>query len=407
MKTEQVVEVFSMKNLARKGAVSVAIAMAVSLGGCGGGMDGDGLSELGTDSEALQRNSDPPDPNDAFLSSGRLTPNTAANDITHTLNPAICADVTATFLAFSRDTSQRIRTLAMNSGVRTDTWGSYGTKTFATGPACAMRNPSGTTRRFVLAGKGTGDNRIYWSGGSWNPAFGGNGLPQLPTANDVWTAIDTNAYTVAGTPALGSGPTSMILAAVGNSNRLHVYWHAIPWAGNWTTRFTSPALPSGVTLAGRPAIAHFDFFVPPAGYYGIAVRATQGGVNKIFVTYFMGDGTGFTGFIPGSTPDWTEWPMPAGTTISSSDPAMTSSHALGDAVTLFFRSGTQIKQTSWFLQEGPVGVMAPWAGTSYASGPSVNVGVMYEGGGTQVVLARTSSNQLHTTFTIPDDQLIP
>jgi hypothetical protein len=270
-----------------------------------------------------------------------------------------------------------------------------------------MRNPSGTTRRFVLAAKASDDNRIYWSGGSWNPAFGSGGLPQLPTANDVWTAIDTNAYTVAGTPALASGPTSTILAAVGNSNRLHVYWHALPWAGNWTTRFTSPALPSGVTLVGRPAIAHFDFFVPPAGYYGIAVRATQGGVNKIFVTYFMGDGSGFTGFIPGSTPDWTEWPMPAGTTISSSDPAMTSSHALGDAVTLFFRSGTQIKQTSWFLQEGPVGVMAPWAGTSYASGPSVNVGVMYEGGGTQVVIARTTSNQLHTTFTIPDDQLIP
>jgi hypothetical protein len=407
MKTQQV-EVFPMNDSSRKATVATAIAMAILLAGCGGGMDAEGeASELGTSSEALQRAGDPPDPNDAFLSSGRLTPQTISNDITHSLDPAVCADVTATFLAFSRDTtSKRIRTLSFNSGVRSNTWGSYGTRAFKSGPACAMRNPSGTNRRFVLAARDDVDDRIYWSPGTWNPTFGGDGLPRLPTADSAWAAIDGNAYTVAGNPALASGPTSMILAAVGNSNRLHVYWHAVPWAGSWTTRFTSPALPSGVTLVGRPAIAHFDFFVPPAGYYGIAVRGTQSGVTKIFVTYFMGDGTGFTGFIPGSTPDWTEWPMPPNTTING-DPAMTSSHALGDAVTLFFRSGTQLKQTSWFLQEGPVGVVAPWAGTSYASGPSANAGVMYEGGGTQIVLARTSQNQLFTSFTVEDAQLIP
>jgi hypothetical protein len=395
-----------MENPSRTGTIAWTIAAAVSVAACGGETDGES-SALATDSEALQRNTDPPDPNDAFLNEGRLTPNTASNDITHTLNPAVCADVTATFLAFSRDTSQRFRTLAFNAGVRSNSWGSYGTRVFSSGPACAMRDPSGTNRRFVLAGKSSEDSRIYTSPGTWNPAFGAGGLPQNPTADSPWAAIDGNTYTVAGAPALTSGPSSMILAVVGNSNRVHVYWHTLPWSGgSWTSRFTSPALPSGVTLVGRPAVEHFPWFVPPAGYFGIAVRATQSGVSKIFVTYFMGDGTGFTGFIPGSTPDWTEWPMPAGTAING-DPAMTSSPALGDAVTLYFRSGSKIKHTSWFLSEGPVGTIFPLSTTSYASSPSANAGVMYEGGGTQIVLTRTSANQLFTAFTLEDAQLIP
>lgn len=392
-----------MKTTSRQSTISVAIVCVVLLGGCGG-MDAAEWSDFSTRSEALQRAGDPPNPDAAFLSEGRLTPSTAANDIAHTFDPAVCADVNATFLAFSRDTSKRFRTLAFNSGVRSNSWGSFGTRAFNSSPACAMRDPNGNTRRFVLAGKGE-DNRIYTSPGSWNPAFGGDGLPQNPTADAAWTAIDVNTYSAHGAPALASGPTSVALAVIGNTNRVHAYHRALPFSGSsWSTRFTSPVLPTGVTAIGRPAIEHFPWFVAPQGYYGIAIRAISGGQTKIFVTYFMGDGTGFTGFIPGSTPDWTEWPV--GATVDS-DPAMTSSPALGDAVTLYFRSGNKIKHTTGLVSSGAVGTNHPFSATAYASAPSALAGPMYEGGGTQLLLARTSNGQLFTSFTIEDPLLIP
>ena len=54
-----------------------------------------------------------------------------------------------------------------------------------------------------------------------------------------------------------------------------------------------------------------------------------------------------------------------------------------------------------------MGVVMPSLGAQYASGPGALAGPLYEGGGSQLMVARTTSNQLNAIFGRAETELIP
>ncbi|HTQ02379.1 MAG TPA: hypothetical protein VMI54_00930 [Polyangiaceae bacterium] len=375
---------------------------------------GEGRSpELGSSAEAL---TDPYNPGHEFDGkAGTEGPSVASNDIVHYSDPALCSDEVATFLIVSTDSQHHYRTLFNDQEVRPSTWGSYGTKQFSSRPACAMRELGASGGHgFVLVGKGT-DNVLYASPGSWDPHMH-DGTPVNPTADTAWTAIDSTTYPTSGSPALATNAATnaMVVTYVNanGGNKVVVREHALPYeqqGSNWSAEIAAPALPAGWSGVGTPGITWEPNF---NNLFQIVVHVKSGTQSRLLMTYFDPATRKFSGAIPGSPPGWKQ--LPIADTVDS-DPALAYSPTL-NTTTLYFRSGTQLKQTSGygdFLGTNLVHVVGTTAGVTYPNGTGGTQAVSPSAlsipleNSNNIVIARISTNQLWASFSEQDAFLVP
>jgi hypothetical protein len=396
-----------------RSALLAAVALILpSFAAC----SGEGQSPmLGSSSEAL---TEPGHEGHEFDGkSGAETPNPSSNDIVHYFDPALCGDEVATFLMVSVDSQNHYRTLFNDQEIRPSAWGSYGTKPFASRPACAMRELGASGGHgFVLVGKGT-DNLLYASPGSWDPQLH-DGTALNPTADTAWTAIDTaTTYPTGGSPALATNAAlnAMVLAYVNTNNhgnKLVVREHALPYAQsrNWSAEIAAPALPVGWSGVGTPGITWEPDF---NNLFQIVLHVKSGTQSRLLMTYFDPATRLFSGAIPGSPPSWKQ--ISTGSFSVDSDPALAYSPTL-DTTTLYFRHGTQLVQTSGYgdsLGTNAVHVVAANAGVSYPDGTTGTqaaspcaLSIPLEASN-NIVLARISTSQLWASFSVDDALLVP
>ena len=257
------------------------------------------------------------------------------------------------------------------------------------------------TSGFVVAGKGSSDNKIYASPGIMAPA---EEFQENPTPAGPFTAVSNTAYSVGGAPALASGgfgTNSVVMVFMGDDNRT-IYGHVrpIPYLQNsWTSRITGPQLPSGWTAVGAPAIARL-----PVTFQIVVHARNAFQQHRLFETHFFGDGQYFSNNIGSPSPSWVQ--LPSMGTIDG-DPALTYSDTHG--LTVYFRRGTQIMQTGGFpLVSNPVLAVKPNEGIQFASSPAAIANWAFESqNGTHTVIARTTSNQLYDGTTMVDELVVP
>jgi hypothetical protein len=381
--------------------VRTGLVALVLLGACGGEVDED-LEAVESRRNAIQNWS--AGQGFEFVRSTIVAP-TDGPAITPTLEPTICTNRTGMFLVATRDDQSRYQTLygfGPLGHYHTDWTVHSGNpsspRLFNTRPASAMReddvygNP-----RFVLVGKST-DNRLYASTGTLPPPH--VSLP-TPTVTSDWTALNTRTY---GNGQQSPGPASPVLASSPNVNAgmvlafisgstVWAHYHALPYAGNsWQARVAAPALPTGATPVGTPAITFLDGW---AQVFHVVVRAQVGSQYKLYETYFGYTTTGykFCGIMCGSmAPTWVELPI---TGAIDSSPALEYSPQLG-AETLYFRSGSDYKQTSGYATAQQLGTlpvlnMYPPA-TSFTGAPSAVAGYQLEMGTHLMVSTYTTNN---------------
>jgi hypothetical protein len=302
-------------------------------------------------------------------------------DITHTSSPAVCGAIAQPGLVSERlaiisvDSASHYRTIelyAPGAPEFSTSWGNYGTKTFASKPACVMReNESGQNNPdapgFVLAGRGsaTGDHYLYASRGIFTAL--GTFTPPVPL--EAWARVDSNnKYDVNGSPSVATDGvnavgSNLVMVVMGDDNRtIYAYVRSLPYTSHsWSARITGPLLPTGTTAVSAPSIDFIQGFVY---IFHIVVRATTNGQTKLYETYFVADGSGLGGHFsdikvhpPGF---WAALPVTgpiSGDPVISYSPNLALYQQTMNAETLFFTSGTQIKQTSGFASSTPLGTL--------------------------------------------------
>lgn len=344
-----------------------------------------------------------------------INPSSSAPDITATLEPTLCTDSQAAFLAVSRDNQDRYRTLYGFGpiGQYLSDWtvfsASTPAKTFASRPACAMRDrSSGGLSRFVVVGKGT-DNKLYASTGT---------LPQPnvpipnPQLNTDWAAISSTVYSGSAGPASpalasksGTGDGGMVMAFISN-NGVYAHYHPLPYAsGPWQARVAAPALPNGAIPVGTPAITFVERW---AQVFHVVVRAQVGSQYRFYETYFgrTTNGFKFCGILCGSqSPSWTQLPI---TSNVGSSPALEFSPDHGE--TMYFINAGKMYQTSGFATQQqlgtlPVSQVFPGVGVSFDGAPGAAGGFRYEMG-QHLAVARAGNNVVFLESQ-NDEQLMP
>ncbi len=379
---------------------SLAFAL---LGACGDVEQTNVAPLLGAQSSALRchdENGNPiSDANCPWRYWDRLLPSGGA-DITHALAPAMCAGG-AGFLTISVDTGGRYRTLQWHAGGHAPSWSLYGTKAFSSKPACALReNVTASRPGFVLAGKAT-DNKIYTSAGTMATATTSQ---QNVTANEMWTAVSDTEYPSGGSPALGFtsggfGGDGLVLTFMGDDGRtIHAHSRHIPYLDNdWSPIVTGPALPSGWTVVGAPAVHAMPVT------FRIIVHAQSGSLHRLFETYFfLDEGDGYFSTPFASTPAvWTQ--LQSLGTIEE-DPAIT--FASGFGTTVYFRRGSEVRQTTESASFHSTLAVKPNEAVEFASAPAATAGVAFDQG-MHVVVARTTANQIYFAESVNDVNLVP
>lgn len=396
-------------SVARWGQKELGAALVASfVTGCGG----DALvSEYETSTEALTR---PDAPGTEFgEKEGLLIPGPGApSDITHYLSPAVCSDADFTFLTVTADSAGRYRTLFyFGSGWRTDNWAFQDyNKQFASKPACTMLERGlDDFPQFLIVGKGK-DNLMHSSTGFWDSNPLPDGTFHDPTPAAAFQAISpSNFGTGGGIPALATDESfsQVALAFIDNSsgmNRVRARRHLLPFGMHvWEPSILAPALPSGWTALGAPAIVWLNNW---AGHFQLVVRVrNSSSQTKLIAIYF--NGWGFSGIIPGSPPTWSE----TGITGVDSDPALAYSAAL-NTVTLYFRRGNQptgnkLFQTSGFSSELGTNALREIVSQSvYPPGSSPAAISRDFELSEHMVVARNTNNQLSSSFAT-EDWLVP
>lgn len=270
------------------------------------------------------------------------SPDGGGADISHSKDPALCFGPNApSLLAISVDSSSKYRTLAVNGDEFATSWGSYGNKQFSSKPSCAIRESVSGLTGFVIAGKAT-DGQIYSSAGHMNNNDPNDGTPVNPTADQVFTSVDTSGNNPTITSCTASdvncGTPEAVVFFFGSDNRTIIARrHTFPMtSGGWSGRINGPALPSTVTASGPPGVV----YVPDQTAFHIVVRASNG---RLFETFFSAFSNTFFG---NPVPGWAQLTI---TGTISGDPSLSYSTILGYE-TLVFRSGSNVMQTSGLLQ---------------------------------------------------------
>ncbi len=312
-----------------KAALAATLALGVALAGCGGVVDGDAedededeSAELGTRTQDLR--------SDAWRTWSSASADTAIDT-----DPSICSNQVGYFVTV-RNSDQRFhvrRTVQQTNPA----WKQFGTRQFASAPTCTMQQPyPGSGNKFLLAGKGT-DNRVYVVEGLL-PAAAPGAPPPNPDWTGSWTEVSSTQYSGNnGRPALGSNGSRVVLAFL-NGSRVNARNQTLPYsASSWSSPpAQSPVFPSGVTVSGIPAITYIS---GSTNKFVVMVRGLTSGGAGLFWIYF--NGTSFDG-------DWTQAFIPSAV---DSDPAMDWDTTY-NALTVYFRSGNEIIQTSVTLPGG-------------------------------------------------------
>ena len=301
-------------------------------------------------------------------------------------------------------------------------WAQYSPDVFATAPAVA-RLPSvhftdgSQEEHMLLVGRGGSDKRMFWSEGVIGAASAGVFPPPQPVTVPAFAAINGNTFNDPyGYPALTSNSTdnTIIMAYIGlnTSNQATVYAQLYNPAVSdptrrWKPRVAAPALPTGWTPVGRPAIAW--------GYQNlttIVVKARNGSSTGLFRIFFTG--TNF--FDTLGTPQFRRLTPPGTPPSIDSNPAMEYDGSIGPdgnqgALTLYYRSGSgsnniyeaSFADTSFF--EG-FKQLTGSPGQAFAGDPSVYGGINLENT-EHWIMGRDASFNMYVGFTVTDLSLAP
>lgn len=300
--------------MARSGAVlSAAAALLTASVGCSA-TDGFEAGELETRSQDLDGSVWKP-----WFSS--LIADTDVNS-----DPAICNPGNIAWFIATQNTDSRyyLKSAALSLN---PSWKQFGSRQFNSAPTCASQKT--TDFKFVLAGRST-DGRMYAIEGVQPPLT--SGTPSNPNWTGPWAEVSGTTYSGSnGRPALGSNGSRVILAFK-NGSRISVHQQALPYSSTgWnTTAINSPNFPSGVSVSGIPAVTYIS---GSTNRFVVMVRGTTSSGAGLYWIYFTG--TAFQG-------SWTQAFIPY--TVSS-DPALEYASDYG-AMTLYFRSGDEVIQTS-------------------------------------------------------------
>jgi hypothetical protein len=395
-------------------ASSAAVLVAVA--GCGampeGGAAGDD-SQPGSTTSALRCTGDPTSGDCPWKGTwARLLPHNNV-DVVHNWAPTLIAGNPG-WITFTVDSTNHYRVLQWHANGRGPQWDFFGPSnlTWNSRLAASLANDTLTQPTFVVAGKArssdANNNRILVSTGVMG-ASGQN--PNNPTQTTGFTLLDTNAshtYATGGLPALaarhdGSGGGAMVVTYFDdNGSTIYAHHRPLPYASNsWTGRITGPALPSGWKVVYAPTIA-YSFPV-----FHIVVHARNNSTNQdaLYETYFYSSGSSvfFSNETGSPVQGWKNQVVVPPSVGINDDPWITVSAALG--ITAYFRSGTQIKETAY---QSPINYLPvnPSAGISFASAPAGTGDYAFDMG-TQVIVARTSSNQIYFHDTNNDGNLEP
>jgi hypothetical protein len=402
----------------RHTGATLAASASLSLGiaGCGAMPDGGnaaGDSQVGSTTSALRCTGDPTNGDCPWKGTwARLLPHNNV-DVTHNWAPTLIAGNPG-WITFTVDSTNHYRMLQWHANGRGPQWDYFGpsTLTWNSRLAASLANDTLAQPTFVVAGKArstdANNNRILTSTGT----MGVSGLnPGNPIQTTAFTLLDTNAshtYVTGGLPALasrrdGSGGGSMVVTYFDdNGSTIYAHHRLLPYVSNtWTTRITGPALPPGWKVVYAPTIAY------SAPVFHIVVHARNASTNQdaLYETYFnySGGSAFFSDETGAAVQGWKNQVIVPPSVGINDDPWITVSSALG--ITAYFRSGTQIKETAY---QGPINYLPvnPTAGISFASAPAGTGDYAFDMG-TQVIVARTLSNQIYFHDTNQDSSLEP
>jgi hypothetical protein len=316
--------------LARSGAV-LAASMALGAGAVGcSSAEGGEQQEIETLEQALSESAFKPWFTGLFGSTD-LNSDVALCNVRNNLAYFLVAQTTAS--------QYQIRSFGR---IANPSWAAAGTRTFNSAPTCTPERFPGTTDpRFLIAGRASLDGKIYVAQGSQG-STPSTGVPPNPTFTVPFTQINGTAFTgTNGHPAMATNNSRVVLAFK-NGSRVTAHQQSLPYsATNWGGAINSPLFPSGVSVSGVPAIT---FMSGSTNKFLVMVRGTNAGVAGLYWIFFTG--TAFEG---------TTWnqAFTGGVTVSS-DPALEYDRDFG-ALTLYFRSGNDVLQTS-VRQPGELGV---------------------------------------------------
>lgn len=315
--------------LARSGAVlGAAAALLVGAPGCSG-VEGYEDPVLDTVSDDLREGAWKPWFTGLFATTD-LNSDVALCNVRNNLAYFLVAQTTAS--------QYQIRSFGR---IANPVWATASTRTFNSAPTCTPERFPGTTDgRFLIAGRASLDGRIYVAQGLQGPNPAGSGTPPNPTFTIPFTQINATAFTgTNGHPALATS-NSRVALVFKNGNRVTAHRQTLPYsATNWGGAINSPLLPAGVTAAGVPAIV---FASGALNKFVVTIRGTNAGVDGLYWIFF--NGNTFEG-------TWTQAFTPV--TVSS-DPALEYDRDFS-ALTLYFRSGNNVLQTS-VTQPGEFGI---------------------------------------------------
>jgi len=400
----------------RSGAAMVATAVLCAAAvGCSAAAEEGNASdgETASTTSALRCTSDPNNGDCPWKGTwAKLTPRNGV-DIQHNWAPALISS-DAGWVTFSVDQTNHFRMLQWHANGRGPAWDTYGSpRTWNSRPAAAMKDDFSAGRAgFVIAGKArtsdSNNNKLMASTGvmgvSGGPTTLGNPVPDRPFA----VVDNNNVYNTNGLPGMGSfvnGSNGAVLIVVmGDDGRtIYGYNHNLPYNSNgWSGRITGPALPTGWKVVYAPTVARLPVT------YRIAIHAHNNntGADAMFWTDFYSNGTDQAYFSNEISSPISAWSSPVNVGAINDDPWLTFSPTFG--LTAYFRRGSQIMENAFpsvptTLPALPVN---PSAGIQFASSPAATGDRGFDMG-TQVVVARSTSNQIYYHDTNNDGILEP
>ncbi|HTQ06172.1 MAG TPA: hypothetical protein VMI54_20060 [Polyangiaceae bacterium] len=223
----------------------------------------------------------------------------STRNLTISTDPSLCSNHPSSFLGIVRDDTDS--TYYVDWVVHptfNSLWTEVGTRAFSSSPTCVFENPfrfsnPPTDFKFIVAGKGT-DNKIYAV-----PGHQTSSNPQ-PAWDSTWTEAKTSSETSPtysgnyGRPAVASNGSLIAMVFMNSDRKIHVRTRATPYASHtWSTIKDGPALPTGVTSDGIPAIAYDrGANASPINKFVVAVTGVASGTAGVYWIYFDGTNWG-------------------------------------------------------------------------------------------------------------------
>ncbi|HXU63687.1 MAG TPA: hypothetical protein VN962_18445 [Polyangia bacterium] len=379
----------------RHGRLIGVFALGATLG-CGAPVDGS-EQQLTSRSGALQ---DPHDPTNPIMPLAASQWSTMDSTGYPSGDPILLAEASHLLVAFQLSGLNGYWGAA-GDGPTSAAWGLYSDDAFSTPPATARLPVVGSSDyRLIVVGRGRDDHRIFWSEASTRPTQGIFSAPEPVTA-PAFAPINGNTFNDPyGYPAMtaaNNGDVVMVYMGPNSSNKATLYSHRKPYHSAWKARVAAPALPSGWSMVGVPAITW--------GYQSqgtVVLKATNGSQTGLFRIFTTGDA-----FLPAGAPAFTQLTLPTGSAPAESNPAVEWDPDL-NTHTLYYRSGGSLYEASFLTStfyEAPKLLQAS-TNPYFVGTPSVAGGTNLENT-EHWILARDNHANLRFNFTYLDSDLQP